>query len=76
MPESKTTQEGGNHFRVVYNAEQQFSIWPKDLEVPNGWEATDTVASKEECLKYIEETWTDMRPLSIRNREQRASEER
>ncbi|MEO4048123.1 MbtH family NRPS accessory protein [Pseudomonas sp. CAU 1711] len=53
-------------FVVVANHEEQYSIWPDYKEIPAGWRALDKQGSKEECLAYIEEVWTDMRPLSLR----------
>lgn len=53
-------------YRVVVNDEEQYSIWPADREVPAGWQAAGREGSKDECLAYIRETWTDMRPRSAR----------
>jgi MbtH protein len=53
-------------FRVVVNHEEQYSVWPTDLDLPAGWRAPGFQGSKEACLAYIEEHWTDMRPLSLR----------
>ena len=53
---------------VVMNDEEQYSIWPDDKRIPDGWRAVGTRGAKAECLQYIEETWTDMRPLSLRKR--------
>jgi MbtH protein len=53
-------------FKVLINHEEQYSLWPADLEVPGGWTETGVCASKEECDKYLESTWTDMRPKSLR----------
>jgi MbtH protein len=53
-------------FEVVVNHEEQYSIWPADAQVPLGWKTVGKRGSKAECLAYIEETWTDMRPLSLR----------
>jgi MbtH protein len=53
-------------FRVVVNHEEQYSIWPEDREIPNGWRDVGKVGPKAECLAYIKEVWTDMRPLSMR----------
>lgn len=54
-------------YKVVINHEEQYSIWPAIKEVPAGWREVGQQGLKEECLAYIEEVWTDMRPLSIRN---------
>jgi len=51
---------------VVFNEEQQYSIWRADLPVPNGWQTDGTSGSRQECLDHIEKVWTDMRPLSLR----------
>jgi MbtH protein len=53
-------------FRVVVNHEEQYSIWPDYLAVPNGWREVGVTGLKPHCLEYIEKTWTDMRPLSLR----------
>lgn len=52
--------------RVVVNHEEQYSIWPLDRPVPRGWRAQGTVGSRQSCLAYIDEVWTDLRPLSVR----------
>jgi MbtH protein len=53
-------------YAVVMNDEEQYSIWPADRQVPDGWQAVGVSGSKEECLAHIEKVWTDMRPLSLR----------
>jgi MbtH protein len=53
-------------FNVVINDEQQYSIWPGNKPVPAGWQLTGFSGSKETCLAHIDENWTDMRPLSLR----------
>lgn len=52
--------------KVVINDEAQYSIWPADRENPVGWRDAGKVGTKAECLAYIQEVWTDMRPLSLR----------
>lgn len=53
---------------VVMNDEEQYSIWRDDNNIPAGWRAVGKRGPKAECLQYIEEVWTDMRPLSLRKR--------
>jgi MbtH protein len=53
-------------FRAVVNDEEQYSIWPSDRDLPVGWRAVGPVGSRADCLAYIDESWTDMRPLSLR----------
>jgi len=53
-------------YRVVANDEEQYSIWRADLDLPPGWKDVGRSGSKRECLDYIKEVWTDMRPASVR----------
>jgi MbtH protein len=55
-----------NSYIVVINHEEQYSIWPAEQAVPSGWQAVGQKGSKEACLAYINQVWTDMRPLSLR----------
>jgi len=55
-------------YKVVVNHQEQYSIWPADRENPLGWRDVDKSGSKTECLAYIKEVWTDMRPLSLRKK--------
>ncbi|MFF6880489.1 MbtH family protein [Streptomyces sp. NPDC012474] len=61
-------QSAASEYRVVLNAEEQYSIWPAGRELPAGWSAEGTQGTREECLARIDEVWTDMRPLSLRRR--------
>ena len=53
-------------FLVVVNDEEQYSLWPSFKEIPAGWAVRSGPASRQECLTFIEDNWTDMRPLSLR----------
>jgi MbtH protein len=55
-------------YKVVVNDEEQFSIWAADRPNPRGWRDAVKRGSKSECLAYINEVWTDMRPLSLRKK--------
>ncbi|HLG64418.1 MAG TPA: MbtH family protein [Ktedonosporobacter sp.] len=55
-------------YRVVHNLEEQYSIWPASRENPPGWFDAGKSGPKADCLAYIKEVWTDMRPLSLRKR--------
>ena len=60
--------EDNRTYSVVLNHEEQYSIWPVDREIPGGWREGGKTGSKAECLSFIKEVWTDMRPLSLRQR--------
>lgn len=54
-------------FKVLVNHEEQYSLWPDFKAIPGGWTDTGVKGAKQHCLDYIEKTWTDMRPVSLRN---------
>jgi MbtH protein len=59
-------EEDNSVYIVVVNHEEQYSIWLEYKEIPAGWVAVGKRGNKQDCLDYIKETWTDMRPLSLR----------
>ena len=59
------TRESDLYF-VVRNGEEQYSIWPSLKALPQGWISIGEAAAKEACLSRIEQIWTDIRPLSVR----------
>jgi MbtH protein len=61
-------QEDTTVYKVVMNHEEQYSIWPADRENAPGWKDAGKQGPKAECLEYIKQVWTDMRPLSLRKK--------
>jgi len=61
-------------YSVVVNGEEQYSIWPADRQRPPGWIDAGKSGTKAECLLYIKDAWTDMRPLSLRQKMDRKVE--
>lgn len=62
-------------YKVVVNHEEQYSIWPADRENAPGWNDAGKSGLKAECLAYVDEVWTDMRPLSLRKKMEEMSSE-
>ena len=56
-------------YEVVVNDEEQYSIWLTGRPVPAGWRTVGKSGPNADCLAYVKEVWTDMRPLSLRARE-------
>jgi len=52
-------------YLVLVNDENQHSLWPAFAEVPAGWTTVFGEATRQSCLDYITENWTDMRPKSL-----------
>ena len=63
---SPSEPEDSTIYKVVVNHEAQYSIWPAYRENALGWNDVGKSGSKAECLAYIKEIWTDMRPLSLK----------
>lgn len=61
------------HYDVVVNHEAQYSIWPVWKPKPSGWQSAGFQGDREQCLAFVREVWTDLRPLSVR--EQMARQE-
>jgi MbtH protein len=52
-------------FSVLVNEEEQYSLWPDQLDIPAGWTPVAS-GDMDECTSYVNEHWTDMRPRSLR----------
>lgn len=52
-------------YHVLVNDEGQHSLWPAFIDVPAGWAVVVDGATRDACLAYIEEHWTDLRPKSL-----------
>jgi MbtH protein len=52
-------------YLVLVNDEGQHSLWPSFIDVPDGWNMVFGEAGRQECLEYIEKSWTDLRPKSL-----------
>lgn len=52
-------------FHVLVNDENQHSLWPSFAEVPAGWRQVLSDVTREDAVRYVEEHWTDLRPLSL-----------
>ncbi len=68
MSSNDSEREDTTIYKAVVNHEDQYSIWPADRENALGWRDAGKTGTKAECLEYIKEVWTDMRPLSLRKR--------
>ncbi len=55
-------------FFVLVNEEEQYSLWPTFADVPPGWRVAYGEANRASCLEYIEQSWPDIRPKSLRDR--------
>jgi MbtH protein len=66
---NRDEKEDKTIYQVVVNHEEQYSIRPEYKgEPPLGWRKVGKSGLKGECLIYIKEVWTDMRPLSLREK--------
>lgn len=61
-------------YRVILNHEEQYTIHRLDRDIPPGWKPDGMEGTKAECLAHIDVVWTDMRPLSLRQRTASVSE--
>lgn len=73
---TRDNEEDMTIYKVVVNHEEQYSIWPADRENALGWRDAGKSGIKSECLDYIKEVWTDMRPLSLRKQMEESANQR
>lgn len=74
MPADSEAEVDELIYNVVINDEEQYSIWPADRDCPAGWRPVGPTGPKQECLGYIDQVWTDITPLSVRQALQRDRE--
>jgi MbtH protein len=65
---STNEQADSARYIVLINDEEQYSLWQKSIPIPAGWRKVGPEGTKEECSSYVDQVWTDMRPLSLRKR--------
>jgi MbtH protein len=53
------------NYSVLRNDENQYSLWPAFADVPDGWTVEHGPGRREDCLTYVTEHWTDLRPRSV-----------
>lgn len=53
-------------WRVLINVDDQYGLFPAELPAPAGWTLAGYAGSEAECIAYVDEHWTDMRPRSVR----------
>ncbi|GHA29340.1 hypothetical protein GCM10010345_37770 [Streptomyces canarius] len=68
----ETGMDENTRYQVLRNDEEQYSLWPVDIEVPAGWQPVGKEGTEAECSAYVDEVWTDMRPKSLRERMENA----
>lgn len=56
----------GDVFKVLSNEDGQYSIWPAQKTIPNGWLDGGFEGTKSDCSDFIDQHWVDMRPKSLR----------
>ena len=54
-------------YKVVVNGEEQYALWPDHLNIPAGWQDAGKSGTREQCMAYVKEVWTDLTPLSLRH---------
>ncbi|WP_331766067.1 MbtH family protein [Embleya sp. NBC_00896] len=62
---SNPFEDDSAEYKVLINDEGQHSLWPAFAGIPDGWTVALDDSSRQDCLGYIEEHWTDLRPLSL-----------
>ena len=62
-------EEVSQIYVVLVNDEEQYSLWLSHKDIPAGWKNVGFSGSKAECMEYVDKVWTDITPLSVRQRQ-------
>jgi MbtH protein len=66
IPGTNPFEDDGRAYKVLVNSEDQHSLWPADIAVPDGWSVILEAGSRADCLAFVKQHWSDMRPASLR----------
>lgn len=58
-------EDNNGDYLVLKNGEGQYSLWPEFRQIPSGWTPVGPRGKKAECVAWIDQEWTDMRPRSL-----------
>ncbi len=58
-------EDNDGTYLALINDEGQYSLWPAFVEVPAGWTVAHPHDTRQACMDYINQHWTDMRPQSL-----------
>ncbi|NEW71109.1 MbtH family protein [Streptomyces rhizosphaericus] len=53
-------QLDGAQFLALVNSDGEYSLWPAQIAVPDGWSITFGAADRRACLDFINQNWPDM----------------
>jgi MbtH protein len=62
---SNPFDDENGRFYVVVNDEDQHSLWPESVTVPEGWTVAHGPAGRAACIDYVDCHWRDMRLRSL-----------
>jgi uncharacterized protein YbdZ (MbtH family) len=49
-------------FYILQNSQQQYSLWPQQCALPQGWIVVCTPASQEQCTDWLAQHWQTLTP--------------
>ncbi len=58
-------EDNDAEYLVLTNDENQHSLWPASIAVPEGWTTVHGPDTREAALAYVDAHWTDLRPASL-----------
>ncbi len=63
--QSNPFEDEQGSYQVLVNDEGQHSLWPAKLATPAGWRSVFGPDARAACLRYVDESWRDLRPRSL-----------
>ena len=54
-------------YKVIVSNQEQYSVWPADMDLPLGWVEGEVSGSLDDCLNHIAQTMRDLAPTGRTN---------
>ena len=55
----------GSSYKVLVSPDKNYTLIRSDSPLPAGWKPLSKEGTKDQCIKYIEDVWTDMTPRDL-----------
>jgi uncharacterized protein YbdZ (MbtH family) len=65
---SSDQEDDDRLYVVLVNNEEQHCLWLSHKEIPAGWRLVHGPGPKVACREFVEQSWKDMTPLSLRRK--------
>lgn len=66
-------QKNERIYRVVKNNRDQYAMWIKGRELPNGWSDQYIEGDIDHCLSHLETIWANSKPRNLKEAREKST---